>query len=147
LVELGGRAEASIRGVGVLKPSYIGLMSRQVRALEHDVLVPTEAEPAESLEDRARALLGAASLVGVFDAQQELAAVVLDVQPVEERGAGAPDVEIARGRWSEAETMGHGWQRTIRNAEHDESPPCRGLPAISSREGRDSNPRYGFKPV
>ena len=52
------------------------LMALEIGALVHDLLVPLEAEPLETLEDRARALVGAARLVGVLDAEQELAAVV-----------------------------------------------------------------------
>ncbi len=79
-------------------------MPLEVRALIHDVLVPVEPEPLEPLEDRARALVGAARLVGVLDAQQELAAEMPDIEPVEERGARAADVEIAGRRGSEAKS-------------------------------------------
>src|SRR6266516_3662384 len=51
-------------------------------------------------------LVGRARLVGVFDPQQELAALVAGVQPVEERRAGASDVEITRGRGGEPNSDG-----------------------------------------
>src|SRR6266571_3757950 len=76
-------------------------------SLKHERLVPIEAEPSEAVEDHFGVLLGGALPVGVFDAQQELAARVAGVQPVEEGGAGAADVEVAGGRRGEADAGGH----------------------------------------
>ncbi len=90
------------------------------RALEHGLLIPVEAEPTEAVEDHAGVLVGRALLVGVLDAQQELAAHVACVQPIEQCGAGATHVQVARGRRGEADARGHG----------DEV-----------RRGGDSNPR------
>jgi hypothetical protein len=53
------------------------------------VAVPIEAEPAHPVEDRVDRVLGRARLVGILDAQQELAAVVAGEQPVEQRRARA----------------------------------------------------------
>ena len=103
LVELRRRAEAAIRGAAVEQALRVGAVALEVRALIDDLLVPRQAEPLESLEDRARALVGAARLVGVLDAEEELAAELLGVEPVEERGARAADVEVAGRRRSEAE--------------------------------------------
>jgi hypothetical protein len=75
----------------------------EVRALEDDLFVPVEPEPAQPLEDGARGLVGGAGLVGVLDAEQELAAELAGEEPVEERGAGAADVEVAGGRGGETE--------------------------------------------
>src|SRR5262249_53288070 len=61
-------------------------------------LVPVEPEPAHRLEDRVDRRLGAAALVGVLDAQDERAAVLARPQPVVERGARAPEVQVARRR-------------------------------------------------
>src|SRR6266851_5436151 len=91
------------------------LVALHAGALEHELLVPVEAQPGEAVEDHLRMLVGRARLVGVFDAQQELAALVAGVQPVEEGGAGASDVEIARRGRSEADAGGHGcWGLGIR---------------------------------
>ena len=136
---IGTRASASSRR------ARVGLMPREVRALIHDVLVPAEAEPVEALEDRARALVGAARAVGVLDAQQELAAVVLGVEPVEERRAGAADVEVSRRRRSEAKTMSH--DVPFEMLKTTRARRLRARRFVVAREGRDSNPRYGFKPV
>ena len=61
----------------------------------NDILVPVQPQPLEAFEDRARALVGAARLVGVLDAQQELAAMLPSKEPVEERGARAAHVQVA----------------------------------------------------
>ena len=79
------------------------LMPLESRALKHRLLVPVEAEPGEAVEDDAGVLVRGAFLVGVFDAEQELAARVAGEEPVEEGGAGAADVEVARGRRREPE--------------------------------------------
>src|SRR5206468_11823231 len=84
------------------------LVALHASALEHELLVPVEAQPGEPVEDHLRMLVGRARLVGVFDAQQELAALVAGVQPVEERRAGASDVEVTRRGGSEADANGHG---------------------------------------
>src|SRR6476469_3279529 len=80
------------------------------RALElvGDLAIPIEAEPRQAVEDRLDRRLGRAGAVGVLDAQQVLAAMVLGEQPVEERGAGAADMEVAGRRGGEAGNDGHG---------------------------------------
>ena len=55
-----------------------------------------------------RRRIGAALAVGVLDAQQELAAVVAGEQVVEQRGAGAADVQQAGRAGGEAGANGHG---------------------------------------
>ena len=66
------------------------------------VAVPIEAEPAHPVEDRVDRLRRRARLVGIFDAQQELAAVVAGEEPVEQRRARAADVQEAGRRGGEA---------------------------------------------
>jgi hypothetical protein len=70
-------------------------MSREVRTLVRDLLVPREPEPLESLEDRARAVVGAAGAIGVLDAKQERSPVLAREEPVVKRRARTADVEIA----------------------------------------------------
>src|SRR5678815_2031944 len=110
-VELGGRAETAIGRTRLEQASGVGLVARQVCGLVHDVLVPRQAEPAQSLVDGQRALLSAALAIGVFHAEQEQAAVVLGVKPIEKRCARDADVEVARGAGREAETRGGGHVR------------------------------------
>ena len=59
-------------------------------------LVPVEPEPPHRLDDLADVLLGGARAVGVLDPEDEDAAVAAGERPVEERGPGAADVEVAR---------------------------------------------------
>src|SRR5205823_4410067 len=107
LLELRRRTEAAIRSAALEQPARIRLVALEVRALVDDLLVPRQAEPLESLEDRARALFRAARLVGVLDTEEELPAVVLHVQPVEQRGARAAYVEVAGGTGGKSETIRH----------------------------------------
>ena len=128
LLELVRRAEASIGRVHAQQPRDVALMPLEVRALVDDVLVPIEAEPLEPLEDRAGALVGAARLVGVLDAQQELAAVLARVEPVEERRSRAADVQVAGGRGRESETRrahGRGRRCEGERGKRDESSASR----------------------
>ena len=84
------------------------LVAGESSALEDGVLVPVEAEPFEAIEDDLRVFISGTGFVGVFDAEQKLAALAPGEEPVEERCAGAPDVEVAgRGR-GEPYANGHG---------------------------------------
>ncbi|OIQ70399.1 hypothetical protein GALL_479880 [mine drainage metagenome] len=66
--------------------------------LEHRLLVRRQAQPAEAIEDRLHRRLGGALAIGVLDAQQELAADMLGVKPVEKRGPSRANVHVAGGR-------------------------------------------------
>ena len=94
LVELRGRAEARVGFAGVHETLDVCPVPLEVRALVDDVFVPEQAQPLHALEDRARAFVGAARLVGVLDAQEELAAVVLDVQPIEQGRPRTTNMEV-----------------------------------------------------
>ena len=69
-----------------------------MRAADFRPLVPVETEPAQAVENAvdhfARRSLG----VRVFDAQHERAAVPAREEPVEQRRAGAADVQVTRRR-------------------------------------------------
>lgn len=104
LVELRRGAEASVGGPRIEERLRVTLMPLEIRPLMDDLLIPVQPEPLEPLENRARAFLGAARLVGVFDAEEEDAAEMTSVEPVEEGGARASDVEISGRGGSEAET-------------------------------------------
>src|ERR1700722_9915996 len=64
--------------------------------------VPIEAEPFEPVENRIDRRLRRPLAVGVLDAQQELAAEALGVEPVEQRRARAADMQEAGRRRCEA---------------------------------------------
>jgi hypothetical protein len=72
------------------------------RELEDDVAVPIEAEPFEAVQDRLGRLGCGARAVGVLDAQQEFAADMFGVEPVEQGRAGPADMQIAGRRGCEA---------------------------------------------
>src|SRR2546422_8486961 len=92
-------------------------MALESRPLKDWLLVPVEAEPAQAVEDDAGVLVGGAFLVGVFDAEQELAARVAGEEPVEEGGTGTADVGVARGGRGGADADAgcrHGGSRVMR---------------------------------
>jgi hypothetical protein len=74
-----------------------------VRASDLWALVPVEAEPAQHVEQSLVGLDGVAAGVGVLDAEDEGAAVVAGVRPVEQGGADQSDVRGARRRRAEAD--------------------------------------------
>ena len=80
---------------------------RRVRAVHLRALVPVEPEPAEPVEDRLQCLPDVAPLVGVVDAQNELAAVPARVQPIEQGGPHAADVQVTGGARREPRADGH----------------------------------------
>jgi hypothetical protein len=71
-------------------------------------LVVVEAQPLHAVEDRLHRLGRGSLAVGVLDAQDELPAVSARVQPAEQRGAHAADVQHAGGTGSKAGADGHG---------------------------------------
>ena len=74
--------------------------------------VPIQPEPAQAVEDDVHGLLRVARGVGVLDAQDERAAGVAGIKPVEQGRARAADVQIAGRRWSKANARFHGFNLT-----------------------------------
>ena len=70
--------------------------------LVDDVAVPIEPEPFQPVQNRRNRRLGGTLAVGILDPQQHLAASLLGIEPVEQRGPGAPDMEEAGGRGGKA---------------------------------------------
>ena len=80
-----------------------------VRAADLGALVPVQAQPAQAVEQVPVGLLGVAGGVGVLDAEDERAAGVPGVRPVEQRRPHQPDVHHAGRR--RAEPGAHGVER------------------------------------
>ena len=76
-------------------------------ALEHGTFIPIETQPAKSSQDGLGMLRVGSVAVGILDAEDEHASMVPREQPVEEGGAGAADMEVARGRGSEPSAYRH----------------------------------------
>jgi len=86
----------------------LGLAVGAVGAADVGAFGPGEADPLEGVEDH---LLGAgleAGAVGVFDAQDELAAALGGVEVVQQADVGGADVGIAGGRGGDADADGRG---------------------------------------
>ena len=78
--------------------------------------VPFEPEPVQAVENRVHRGRGRALAVGVLDAQQELAAESLGVEPVEQGRPRAADMEkTGRGRRKTGDDIGHGAGSIQRN--------------------------------
>ena len=96
---------------GVLKFLQIALVKFCALALQiwpeiaahMRAFIPVQAEPFQSIVNCGRRFFDMARSVGVFDAQNEFAAVMPRKEPVEERRSRAADVEIASRRGGETD--------------------------------------------
>ena len=82
------------------------LMALGALGLEDRPLIPIELQPAQRVEDLLDVLGRGALAVGVLDAKHQRAPLAARQQPVEQGGAGAPDVERPGGRGSEPHAHG-----------------------------------------
>ncbi|MCY1514001.1 hypothetical protein D9M68_485270 [compost metagenome] len=106
LVETLGGAEAregmpladQLVGILLVDRAALALPVRAVRAADVRALVPLDAEPAQGVEDLLFGFAGRTQLVGILDAQDELAAVLPCEAQVEQSDIGGADVRIAGGR-------------------------------------------------
>ena len=85
----------------------LGLSIWTVRAAHLHSFVPLEAHPAQIVENRLLRLARRALEIGVFDAQDERAALAAGEQPVEQCRSGVTDVQMTCGR--RRETNSHWW--------------------------------------
>src|SRR5579872_2633388 len=100
-----GRREISIRESFLENsPSHFAVQRAAVRLAV--LFVPAEVEPLQSVEDGVERSLSVAIDVRVVDAQHQDAVVVARVQPIEDEGPGAADVQKAGGRGRKADTRG-----------------------------------------
>ena len=102
LVELGRRQIAVVGVAGGQQLLGDLAVARRARELVDGLAVPVELEPFEPVEDGSDGRFRGALAVGVLDAQQELAAGVARVEPVEQRRARPADMQVAGGRGSKA---------------------------------------------
>ena len=86
----------------------LGLKVRRVRSADVGSFVPIEPEPAQPVEDAGHHFPRGPAGIRVFDAQHERPAMTPGVEPIEERRAGAADVEVSRGGWSKADAEHRG---------------------------------------
>ena len=112
-----------IRGAELVE---IALVNRLALALEiraevaahFRTFIPIKFEPAQSVVNCLRGFGRVPRPVSVLDPQNQRAAGVFRVEPVEERRPRAADVEITGGRWGKANTDGrrHGPNSSRRSA-------------------------------
>src|SRR5271157_3348300 len=89
-------------GMFAIEIETIALTIRRVRSADIGTFIPIEAEPLQVFDKLSFEAFFAALDVGVLDAQDHGAAPLPGEQPVEKRGAGVADVQMSRGRRSEA---------------------------------------------
>ena len=70
--------------------------------------IPIDAQPLETIDDRPQGLGDVPPRVGIVNPQQKLPAVLPGIEPIEQRGPHAADVQVAGGTRSEAGANGHG---------------------------------------
>ena len=81
---------------------FVGCAGMQIEALALAVeFIPAELEPVEAVEDGIERLLGVAFDIGIVDAEDHRSGVVAGVQPIEDKGPGAADVEVSGRRRGE----------------------------------------------
>src|SRR5690606_37557044 len=86
----------------------LALPVRTVRATDVGAFVPLDTQPAQCVVDLLFGFAGRAQLVGVLDAQDELAAVLAGEAEVEQRDIGGTDMGVAgRGRRDTGADGGH----------------------------------------
>ncbi len=109
---LGAVAAVGVAGVEQLlrdvlvQVHALRLTVRRVRAADLGALVPVEAQPAHRVEQLGVRLLGVAGRVGVLDAEDQSALVVLGERPVEQGGAHQAHVRVTGGRRTETDAYG-----------------------------------------
>ena len=106
-LQLVGRAVAAVGPAGGEQAARHGGMALPALGLAHDLAVPREAEPGKPVEDRRKRLGRGAPGVGILQPKQERAAMVARVEPVEEGGARAAQVQHAGRRRREARDDAH----------------------------------------
>ncbi len=93
---LGGLGGGEVSVGKAFGEDVFGQLLVQVEAVRLTImLVPAEAEPLEAFVDGLEGRLGVALQIGVIDAEDHRAAMAAGVQPVEDKRAGAADVQIA----------------------------------------------------
>ena len=80
---------------------HLGMAGSPAELVDH-LAIPIQVQPGHPIEDGGNGRLGGAGPIGILDAQMEFTAVVAGKQPVEQRGAGAADVQETGGRGGKA---------------------------------------------
>ncbi|MCY1514521.1 hypothetical protein D9M68_490660 [compost metagenome] len=120
LVQALGGAEAGegmtlvhqLLGILLVDLATLALAIRAVGATDVRALIPFDAEPAQGVIDLLLGLAGRAQLIGVFDPQDELTAVLARETQVEQGDVGGAHVRVASGRRRDTGTDGgHGFSR------------------------------------
>ena len=77
-------------------------MAGSAGELIDDLAIPLQAQPAQAIKNGRNRRIGGAFAVGIFNAQQHLAAEATGVKPVEQSCTRPANMQKARGRGSKA---------------------------------------------
>ncbi|MNH87003.1 hypothetical protein D3C73_394780 [compost metagenome] len=120
LVQLFGGAEAregvahvdQLLTILLINIAALALTVWTVRAADVRAFAPVDTQPAQGVEDLLFGLAGRTQLVGVFDPQDELTAVLLGKAVVEQCDVSGTYVGVPGRRWRDASADGgHGMSR------------------------------------
>src|SRR5258705_50722 len=114
--QLFGRAIAVVRvAFGHEPPGHLpmtveslGLKVRAMWPANERSFVPIETEPSQTVENALQHFRRGALGIRILDSENEDTTVTTRKQPVEQRGTGAADVQVAGRRGSETDAWGHG---------------------------------------
>ena len=117
LVHFLGRAGAVVGRACLQELVHVTVIEISALALEIRAFVEIKAQPVHGVDDGVCHFLGRAGLIRVLDAQDEFAVVLAGVEIIEERGAGASDMQIPGGAGGETgHDLGHVALPRIRRA-------------------------------
>ena len=102
-VQLLPGAEAAVGLALRQQPFGIRLVPGGILALEVGALIPGNAQPLETIQNDPGVLFGASLPVGILDAEDVGASSMPGIQPVEESGPSASDMEVTGGGGSETD--------------------------------------------
>ena len=101
------RAVAEVGVAGLVQASGRGAVGVKPLGLAVGTLVPVDPQPAQRALDALGQLVAREGGIGVLDPEDERAALVAGVEPVEQRGPGPAHVEEPRGRGRETDPDWH----------------------------------------
>ena len=104
-LEAADPATCTGRAVGV--DHHVADLAGREAVAHHDAFIPRQAEPAQTVDDVGFEAAVAALVVGVIETNDEGAARVAGVKPVEQSGARSTDVEEPRGAGSKPDPNFH----------------------------------------
>src|SRR5690554_4767564 len=109
-------------GILAIDTHAFALTIRAVGATDIGAFVPIQTQPAQAVENGLFRFRRAAGLVGIFDAQQKLAAMLTGKAQIKQCDVSSTYVRIAGGRRCNARTNSHGVNLLSKKIDEDKRP-------------------------